>query len=144
MDSDGKKVRDTCKICGKWEPPKYLHSDGFKRNLVLYGEHRKQDDVDGNVFLVEGHLDMLLMWQAGYRPVVAMLGSYPGKCQIEKLVAYWGRAITIVPDGDKAGASMAAKVKQLIAGRVKVFVRELPDQSDPGSLTRDQMREYIG
>ena len=141
---DGKKVRDTCKVCGKWEPPKYLHSDGFKRNLVLYGEHRKQDDVDGNVFLVEGHLDMILMWQAGYRLVVAMLGSYPGRCQIEKLIAYWGRAITVVPDGDKAGASMAAKVKQLVAGRVAVLTRELPDGADPGSLTREQMRECIG
>lgn len=146
MNGDGEtvKVRDRCKVCGKWEGPKYLHSDGFRRNLVLYGEHRKDDNVDGNVFLVEGHLDMLLMWQAGYRPVVAMLGSFPGRCQIEKLIAYWGRAITIVADGDKAGKSMAAKVKQLVAGRVQVFTREIPDGSDPGSLTVEEMRQYIG
>lgn len=144
VDADGKKVRDYCRVCDRREGPKYLHSDGFKRNLVLYGEHRKEDDVDGNVFLVEGHLDMIRLWQSGYRPVVSMLGSFPGRCQIEKLIAYWGRLITIVPDGDDAGVAMAAKVKKFVAGRVPVIVKTLPDKSDPGGLTTDEMREYIG
>lgn len=133
-DSDGKKVRDQCRACRRYESPKYLHSDNFKRNLVLYGENRRHDNIDGNVYVVEGHLDMLLLWQAGYRPVVAMLGSYPGHCQIEKLIAYWGRRITLIPDGDKAGKDMAAKVKSLVADRVPVVVKELPDGADPGSI----------
>jgi DNA primase len=115
-----------------------MHSEGFKRNLVLYGEHRKEDDVDGNVYLVEGHLDMLMLWQHGYRPVVAMLGSYPGRCQIEKLIAYWGRRITIIPDGDKAGEDMVVKVKQLVADRVPVVSRKLPSKADAASVIRSR------
>lgn len=153
VDGDGKRVRDACKECGRFEPPKYLHSDGFKRNLVLYGEHRKEDNIDGNVFLVEGHLDMIMLWQHGYRPVVAMLGSYPGRCQIEKLIAYWGRQVTIVPDGDKAGEDMVVKVKQLVADRVKVVRRKLPEKADAASVIRahqlgkistDELREILG
>jgi len=133
-DSEGKRIRDYCRDCRRFEPPKYLHTDGFKRNLVLYGEHRRQDNVDGNVFVVEGHLDMIHLWQAGYRPVVAMLGSHPGPCQIEKLIAYWGRRITVVPDGDPAGIKMVAKIKQLVADRVPVTSRKLPDKADAASL----------
>lgn len=144
VDENGKKIRAYCKRCDRNEPPKYLHSDEFKRNLVLYGEHRRQDNIDGNVYVVEGHLDMLKMWQSGYRPVVAMLGSYPGGCQIEKLIAYWGRRITIVPDGDKAGADMAAKIRSLVADRVQVSTKKLPDKMDPGDLTQEQMSEIIG
>jgi len=150
---DGKRIRDACTRCGLNEPPKYLHTDGFKRNLVLYGEHRKQDNVDGNVFLVEGHLDMIMLWQHGYRPVVAMLGSAPGRCQIEKLIAYWGRQITVIPDGDKAGEDMVVKVKQLVADRVKVERRKLPDKADAASvllslqrreITEESVRGYLG
>ncbi len=139
-DENNKKVRDQCKRCNRYEPPKYLHSDDFKRNLVLYGEHRRQDSVDGNVYLVEGHIDMLLLWQMGYRPVVAMLGSYPGHCQIEKLIAYWGRRIIIIPDGDKAGVDMAAKVKALVADRVPVIVKKCPDGTDPGAIIQAHLR----
>lgn len=144
IDESGKKSRKMCGRCDRLQPPKYLHSEGFKRNLVLYGEHRRQDNIDGNVYLVEGHLDMLLLWQAGYRPVVAMLGSWPGHCQIEKLIAYWGRRVTIVPDGDKAGGEMAGKVKTLIADRVPVEVKKLPEGRDPGSLAPEEMRDFLG
>jgi hypothetical protein len=141
-DHDGKRIRDACTVCGLNEPPKYLHTDGFKRNLVLYGEHRR-DNVDGNVFLVEGHLDMLMLWQHGYRPVVSMLGSAPGRCQIEKLIAYWGRQITVVPDGDKAGEDMVVKVKQFVADRVSVQRRKLPDKADPASVLLALQRQEI-
>ncbi len=142
-DEANKRIRDHCRRCGKNEPPKYLHSDDFKRNMVLYGEHRRQDAVDGTVYLVEGHIDMLLLWQLGYRPVVAMLGSYPGHCQIEKLIAYWGRRIIIIPDGDKAGVDMAAKVKALVADRVPVIVKKCPDGSDPGAIVQAHLRGEI-
>lgn len=152
-DHEGKRIRDYCGDCRRNEPPKYLHTDGFKRNLVLFGEHRKEDNIDGNVFVVEGHLDMVMLWQAGYRPVVAMLGSYPGRCQIEKLIAYWGRRITLIPDGDKAGVDMVAKVKQLVADRVPVVAKKLPDQTDAaalllanqrGELPTDELHKILG
>lgn len=128
---EGERAR--CVLCGVPKPPPYLHSDGFKRNLHLYGEHRRQDKTDGRVYLVEGHIDVLIMWQLGYRPVVATLGSYPGPAQIEKLIAYYKRII-VVPDGDKAGIKFGATVKKMVAGRIPVTVRQPAPGSDPGGL----------
>lgn len=124
--------RASCVLCGALESPKYLHNDGFKRNLHLYGEHRRQDKTDGRVYVVEGHIDVLVLWQLGYRPVVATLGSYPGSAQIEKLIASYSRII-VVPDHDKAGTKYGATIKKMVAGRIPVTVRQ-PPWGDPAKL----------
>jgi len=138
--------RKTCIKCGEPAPPKYFHRKGFKRNLLLYGEHRIEDETDGRVYVVEGHLDMMRMWQAGYRPVVALLGTGVGESQIEKIVAYWGDGgrVVVVPDGDKAGREMATKLKKMIAGRMPISAKALPEGTDPGSMSDDELRELLG
>lgn len=130
-----KGERDRCDACDGALPPKYLHSKGFDRNLFLYGENQRSEG-QSRVFVVEGNLDAPLMWQAGYRPTVATLGSYPVGPQIEKLVAWWDH-IVVVGDGDKAGREMAHHIKDGVADRVKVSVCDLPDGTDPGSLLCD-------
>ena len=138
--------RDTCIRCGTPRPPKYMHRKGFQRNLLLYGEHRHdQDKTDGRVYVVEGHLDMIRMWQAGYRPVVALLGTGAGEPQVEKLIAQWGDGRVIcVPDGDDAGRKMAARLKELIADRVPFTSKKLPDGVDPGSMSVDDLKVLLG
>jgi DNA primase len=140
--------RERCAGCGVFTPPKYLHSEGFERNLFLYGECRREEAqlARGLVYVVEGHLDMLRLWQSGYRPVVAILGSHPGPAQVEKLIAYWGRRIVVVPDGDQAGAQMAVKIKHMVADRVPVVAHELPAGLDPASqqLTDENLAEILG
>ena len=137
--------RKTCVRCGTAQPPKYLHRKGFKRNLLLYGEHRVQDETDGRVYVVEGHLDMMKMWQAGYRPVVAVLGSGIGEPQVEKLIAHWGEGhIIAVPDGNAAGRDMVRRFKHLLADRVRFTAKELPEGRDPGDMTAEELRELLG
>jgi hypothetical protein len=136
--------RDLCGGCGRGLSPKYLHSEGFKRNLFLYGEHMRAPGT--TVYVVEGNLDAPLMWQAGYRSSVAMLGSSPGETQVEKLVAWWDK-IVVVGDGDQAGADMGAKITKMVAGRVPVRVVKLPDGEDPGSMVvnrLDELRSIVG
>ena len=135
-----KKPVRVCALCGRKLPPKYMHSEGFKRNLHLYGEHRREC---GRCYLVEGHIDVLNLWQMGYRPVVALLGSNPGDAQIEKLVAYY-TGVIVVADGDEAGESMAALVKRGIADRVPVGVRVTQPGRDPGDLTTEEALELLG
>ena len=123
---------ERCAGCKRPMPPKYLHSDGFQRNFHLYGEHRV-DDGDGLVYVVEGHLDALLLWQWGYRPVVALLGSAPGAAQVEKLVAYYEK-ILVVPDGDVAGDKMVDDLKAMISWRIPLMARRPKRGKDPASL----------
>lgn len=138
--------RERCQRCKRSAPPKYFHSKGFKRNLLLFGEHRRKLDPGRKVYLAEGHLDVILLWQLGYRPVVGMMGSNPGAAQIEKLIRYWERVI-IVPDGDDAGDKLVSETKRMVAGRIPVGVRKLPRGSDPGKLAKlapETLREILG
>ena len=138
------KGRSMCANCGKYSSPKYLHSRGFKRNLMLYGIHRKSKDwYDGRVYVCEGHIDVLMMWQAGYRPVVGLLGSAPGESQVEMLRREFSKII-VVPDGDSAGRSMAKKLSEMIDGRTRLQTRFLPRGKDPASLTKQEMLEILG
>lgn len=132
---EGEKER--CRNCKRAVPPKYFHSKGFKRNLLLFGEHRRKLDKGKKVYVAEGHLDVIMLWQLGYRPVVGIMGSKPGAAQVEKLVRFWDRAV-IVPDGDEAGAGLATKLKHMVAGRIPISSCKLPDGSDPGKLAKLQ------
>jgi len=125
--------RKVCSGCGVKVPPKYMHSKGFRRNLLLYGEHLA--NKGGTVYVVEGNPDVLAMWQVGIRPVVAMLGTgvRAGSVQVEKLVRWWDRII-VVGDGDQAGRALVKGTKAVVAGRVPVGSRVLPDGADPAGI----------
>jgi len=136
-------TRAHCSNCGMMQQPKYLHSKGFPRRFILYGEHRQEKAPDGRVYVVEGHLDMIKMWQFGYRPVVALLGSHPSPPQIEKLIQYWQKII-VVPDGNQAGTDMGKRVKKMVADRIEVTVKKVPDKTDPGAMTFHQFQDLLG
>jgi hypothetical protein len=129
------KVVVKCSECGKSPPPKYLHNDGFKRNLHIYGENRVEDGR-GRLYLVEGHIDALILWQYGYRPAGALLGSYPGEIQIEKIIAYWDGVVT-VGDGDAAGEEMGGLVKMMVADRIPVIQKGCPAGLDPAKMVKE-------
>jgi len=133
---------ERCAGCKKPSTPKYLHNDGFKRNLHLFGENRVQDG-DSLVYVVEGHLDALILWQFGYRPVVALLGSAPGDSQIEKLIAYYNKVL-VVPDGDAAGRKMAEEIRAKIAWRIPVMARIPKEGKDPGGMGADGLLDLLG
>jgi len=137
-----------CPQCGRKKPPKYMHSKGLDKNLLLFGEHMIDRALDV-VYVVEGHLDAIWLWQLGYRNVVAVMGSTLSDVQANKLVE-WFNLVIVVPDGDKAGYEMVhgkehyVGVKKLLDGRVSLLTKELPDGLDPGALSAEQARTYIG
>lgn len=137
-----KQPRD-CGCCGRRLPPKFLHSKGFKREFFLYGEVRKDIDRGDIIYVVEGNIDAPMLWQYGYRPVVATLGSNVSDVQVEKLVAWWNH-ILIVQDADDAGDSMVRLVKYKVAGRKKVSSVRPLDGMDPGSMSVDNAVELLG
>jgi 5S rRNA maturation endonuclease (ribonuclease M5) len=144
VTKDGQIIRkQLCVNCEKKEPPKYLHSKGFKRNLFLYGENMIDQENRDVCYVVEGHFDALKLWQYGYRPIVALFGSYPGPVQVEKLIKFFDKII-VIPDGDKAGHTMGWKIKKMVADRIKVKVVKLPFDTDPGSLSKEECEKILG
>jgi hypothetical protein len=121
--------------------PKFLHSKGFKKSLFLFGECRI---VKGRTArLVEGHFDVIGLWQAGYQNALAVMGSDLSREQIEKIVK-WFSDVVVFGDGDPAGAAMARAIEQVLQPRIPTRVAETILGKDPDQYSDNQLTERLG
>ena len=141
-DCKGRLVGISGRATEKWRQPKYLHSKGFRRDYYLYGENKL--GKSGHGYIVEGQFDVIGLWQYGYRNVVAILGSHLTQFQAEKVVQFFSDVV-IVADGDDAGREAASRFEEALRPRLStVRVVTLPDDEDPGSISRDTAIELLG
>lgn len=137
-----KQFKKKCPVCGRKKQPKYLHSRGFNKKELLYGEHMIDRKCSVGI-VVEGNLDPIAVWQAGYRNPVATMGSEPSDLQCEKLVEFFDRLVVFC-DGDDAGRRMAEFVGRKLGKRMPVLMKAAPDGEDPASLSKEQLRKILG
>lgn len=142
-----------CPSCGRSQPPKYLHSP-FKRDRVLYGEH-KRDAAIRSGYLLEGFFQTMATWQEGYVNPLARMGSHLSQQQAEKLVR-WFDHLTIVPDGDKAGRDAAERDRQTLLslsldgdqGQVfriqQIDIADMPNKMDADTVKPSVLRHLLG
>ncbi len=135
---------------GDYKPPKYINSSDtplFHKGRMLYGDsHARQAAGEGQaVIVVEGYLDVISCFSAGYRGAVAPLGTALTEEQIQHL---WkmipeNRKIPIMCfDGDDAGRRAAARACErllpLLQPDHSALFAFLPEGQDPDSLIRAQ------
>ena len=123
------------------ENPKYLHSTGFPRDYVLYGENKLGEGDIG--YVTEGFFDVWRLHLYGYTTAVALLGTHLSKHQARRLVRRF-KKIVLLLDGDKAGQAAAAKAKESLQGLIEVQSIVVPNDKDPDDLTMTQARDLLG
>ena len=104
--------------------PKYLTLAGVPK--PLYGQERVQGLSD--VFIVEGPVDYLLLWQWGF-PAVTPLGS---RLKREHVEALRGFRIYLVPHRDDAGRQLWRQCKAAFGDRLRTVLvpEEMKDVGD--------------
>jgi len=128
--------------------PKYLNTPEtpifIKRN-VLYGLSqaksaiRKQEEV----YVVEGYMDAIALYQAGFENVTASMGTSLTEEQARAISRYTRRVI-FAYDSDSAGS--AATVRGIeIFEKAGLYVRvvEMPEGEDPDSIIQKKGTEYF-
>jgi DNA primase len=82
---------------------KYYNSD-YPKASTLFNLHRAKQEIlkAGYVVVVEGNLDVVAMWDAGIRNVVACTGAFITPKQIRKLLRYTDKVL-VATDNDNAG-----------------------------------------
>lgn len=130
--------------------PKYINSpetDIYHKGRMLYGLSRARKVIgDGaTVVVVEGYMDVIALWQAGFKAAVAPLGTALTENQIEeiwKTMPEDARSPVLCFDGDNAGQRAAARSLERILPILKpdysVKFAFLPEQHDPDSLIKDE------
>lgn len=128
----GRRVtKEQAQRLGKWKLPHAL-----PKADILFNWHRARSILQQAVVVVEGPFDAMRVWQAGFRAVVALLGSAATPSQ-QALLSIVPNVI-IMLDGDAAGRDGARSIARTL-NCTPVTVVDLPDGYDPAELSD----EYI-
>lgn len=131
---------------------KYVNSpesEIYHKSDHLYGLYFAKQAImqKDRCILVEGYLDVISMYQAGIKNVVASSGTSLTTGQI-KLIHRFTNNVTLLYDGDKAGIKASLRgTDMLLEEGMNINVVLLPDGEDPDSYAQshstEEMEEYI-
>ncbi len=138
-DVDGRIIAFGGRILGEGEP-KYLNSPespAYIKGRQLYGLNLAKEEIRrcGYVILVEGYFDLIVLWNAGIKNVVARWGR-PEKIS-RRLIRRYTDQVAITFDSDEAGKkALARSVEMFIAAHMDARAVVLPEGLDPDDFVR--------
>ena len=121
--------------------PKYLNSPAtvlYDKSKILYNLDKARQSIykQQHVLLVEGYMDVLMLYQSGIENVVASSGTSLSEDHA-RLLKRFAPEVVIVYDGDASGFQAAQRgLLQLLAEDLRVRIALLPTGEDPDSFTR--------
>ena len=130
------------------QPAKYKNSaedDLFQKKFLVFNEARAREAgrEAGSLIFVEGHLDVVSLWQHGIANVVAMQGTgAPDPATLERLARSVPNFVLCF-DGDEGGKSATGKFISAAGpmarkGEVQISVVQMPQGQDPDEIVREQ------
>jgi DNA primase len=123
--------------------PKYINSPEspiYSKSRALYGvfEARQAIAQGERAIVVEGNIDVIALWQAGFKETVASLGTSLTVDQLRVLGRYT-RNIVACFDGDAAGRKASLRALEVFLGAGLLGRGAfLPSGFDPDTLVRDR------
>lgn len=121
--------------------PKYLNSPEspiYTKGNILYGLSKTKNEIrnKGETVVVEGYMDLLSLYSAGIKNVVATLGTALTINQANLLKRYSNKLILLF-DSDAAGIKAAMRAVEIsMTVGLQTYVMTLPEGEDPDSFVR--------
>jgi DNA primase len=131
------------------EQAKYLNSPEtsiYRKSYVLYNLHRAKEGIrqSDRVVLVEGYMDVIGVFAAGVREVVASCGTALTSQQVQAMKRHSGK-IVVNFDPDTAGAKAAERsINMLLDEDMHVRIVELDGGLDPDEYCKQRGAEAYG
>jgi len=131
-----RKMREDDAIAGK-----YINSPEsplYDKSRVLYGLFHSKESIrqEDNALMVEGYADLISLYQAGIKNVVASSGTALTEDQL-KLIGRYSKNLTLVYDADTAGSSATVRgIDLALEHELNVQIVELPEGDDPDSFVQ--------
>jgi len=126
--------------------PKYLNSPEtavYSKSRVLYNLDRAREAIRalGYVILVEGQMDCISVFMAGFRNVIASSGTAFTEAQV-RLLGRYTKKIVVNFDPDTAGVAAAERsLAMLVAEDFEIRVLTLESGFDPDLFIRRKGRD---
>lgn len=153
-NSNGETVGFSARILEKSETePKYINSPGTKvyiKGDILYNYYNAKDvsRLKGNIYVVEGFMDVIALQKAGLKNVVATMGTKLTENHI-RLLKILNCEVILCLDGDARGQEAMMKIAhQLTSSNVNCSIidnRLSPKDPDEiiNSEGKDSLIEYL-
>jgi DNA primase len=139
----GKVIAFAGRALSPEDEPKYMNSPEtpiYKKSFVLYNLHRARAEIrkqDRSV-LVEGYMDVIGVWSAGVRELVASCGTALTSQQVRILKRHSDK-IVVNFDPDAAGVNAAERsIQMLLEEGLRVKVVQLEGGLDPDEYVKDR------
>jgi DNA primase len=126
--------------------PKYLNSPEtpiYVKGKNLYNLNRAAREIAGKGYavIVEGYTDVIFLWQAGIRNVVATLGTALGEEHFRILSRLTDRVV-LAFDADAAGLDASARSLAFLESfNLDLRVLRMPPGRDPADFVREAGKE---
>ncbi len=127
---------------------KYINSpetEFFKKGFNLYNLNnaKTENKQSSIVFVVEGYMDAISLYQAGFKNVVATLGTAMTESHLNLVWRYFNDPVVCF-DGDRSGQNAAQKISEKLIAYMKpnysLSFLILPNGFDPDSFIRKNGR----
>lgn len=121
--------------------PKYINSPEspiYEKSKILFALPQALPHIrtSGEVYFVEGYMDVIGLWQVGVQNVVAACGTALSEHHLKKVGRLAHRA-TVLFDGDAAGRTAAARsFVTFLNADIDVSAVFLPDGEDPDTYAQ--------
>jgi 5S rRNA maturation endonuclease (ribonuclease M5) len=123
--------------------PRYRFPTGFRKSHLLFNLHRAVKETKrGTVVIVEGFFDCMKVHQAGYRSVVALMGSTLSEPQMELLRETFQQTLLML-DGDDVGRAATTIIAAHLRRWLSVKVAHVPLGRQPDQLSADEIRSLF-
>jgi len=135
-NTSGKVIAFGGRVYGKDDPAKYMNSPEtpiYKKSEVFYGLNLTRDEIlkKESAVLVEGYTDLIQLFQAGIKNVIAVSGTAFNNRHVNAIRRFTSK-VYLSYDGDQAGINAAKKAGfSLLKGGLDPKVIIIPDGLDP-------------
>jgi len=122
--------------------PKYINSPEspiYKKGNSLYGLYEAKNEIRkrSEAVIVEGYMDLLTLYEAGLKNVVATLGTSLTQEQA-KLISRYTNKVALIYDADLGGIKATLRgIDILLEAGLDVKIAVLPQGYDPDSFVRE-------
>lgn len=142
----GRLVGFTARTIEEDVKPKYKNTENnsiFNKSELVFNEYRASDFIreSDECIFVEGHFDVISMWQAGIKNVVALQGTASPSDSILKRLSRKTKRFTLCMDSDTGGRLAVAKFLEAtqnlaLSGKIDIKIVTLPEGSDPDDFIK--------
>ena len=148
-NTTGKIIAFGGRVFGKDDPAKYMNSPEtplYRKSEIFYGLDLTRDAIrkKESAILVEGYTDIIQLYQAGIKNVVAVSGTAFTNGHVNQIRRFTSK-VYLSYDGDSAGINAAKKAGYaLLKGSLEPKIIIIPDGLDPDDwIKRDGKDEFI-